>query len=212
MPRAPARQTATSRCRLPRASSRRSRLPGCTPRPRAAPGRRAPASAGGGCGTPHPPPRPPGAARRLYALSVVAATGPARRRLRARAIAVVAPESSADDGDEDSRSRLPGRHERGGFRDARRRRRIVRDALERRTRARKLRRGHAASGVRRARRVRRVQGAREVHAPHDGHLDVRPRAEHGGHRGSGHGVALELAAMTPGASSWITPRTSSRRV
>ena len=41
------------------------------------------------------------------ALSVVAATGPARRRLRARAIAVVAPESSADDGDEDSRSRLP---------------------------------------------------------------------------------------------------------
>ena len=41
------------------------------------------------------------------ALSVVTATGPARRRLRARAIAVAAPESSADDGDEDARSRLP---------------------------------------------------------------------------------------------------------
>ena len=54
----------------------------------------------------HPRARP---ARRAApgALSVVAATGPARRRLRARAIAVVAPESSADDGDEDSRSRLP---------------------------------------------------------------------------------------------------------
>ena len=48
------------------------------------------------------------------ALSVVTATGPARRRLRARAIAVAAPESSADDGDEDARSRLPTE----GFRDA----------------------------------------------------------------------------------------------